>query len=62
MTSEQVLNFYMFQNLNFRFENENADMKYKEEDYIKYFNSPEPFNNDIFKKYVDEIRSIQKYI
>ena len=56
MTAEQVLNFYMFQNLNFRFENENADMKYKEEDYIKYLNSPNPLNKENFKKYVEEIR------
>ena len=55
-TAEQVLNLEMFQKLNFRFENENADMKYKEEDYIKYFNSPNPLNKENFKKYVEEIR------
>ena len=55
MTAEQVLNLDMFKNLNFRFENENADMKYKEDDYTKYFNSPNNFNKD-FKKHVEEIR------
>ena len=54
-TAEQVLNLNMFKNLNFRFENENADMKYKENDYTKYFNSPNNFNKD-FKKHVEEIR------
>ena len=56
MTAEQVLNLDMFKNLNFRFENENADMKYKEDDYTKYFNSPNPLNKENFKKYVEEIR------
>ena len=56
MTAEQVLNLKMFQNLNFRFETENADMKYKEDDYTKYFNSPNPLNKENFKKYVEEIR------
>ena len=56
MTAEKVLNLDMFQKLNFRFENENADMKYKEDDYTKYFNSPNPLNKENFKKYVEEIR------
>ena len=56
MTAEQVLDLDMFQNLNFRFETENADMKYKEDDYTKYFNSPNPLNKENFKKYVEEIR------
>ena len=56
MTAEQVLNLDMFQKLNFRFETENADMKYKEDDYTKYFNSPNPLNKENFKKYVEEIR------
>ena len=60
MTAEQVLNLKMFQNLNFRFETENADMKYKEDDYTKYFNSPNPLNKENFKKYVEEIR--EKFI
>ena len=57
MTSNQVINLPMFTNLNFRFEEENNDMKYKEEDYLKYLNS----TPDDFKKNIEEIRMVQKY-
>jgi len=52
MTSNQVINLKMFTNLNFRFEEDNNDMKYKEENYLKYLNS----TPDDFKKNIEEIR------
>lgn len=56
MTANQVINLPMFTNLNFRFEEENNDMKFKEEDYLKYMKS---VPND-FKKNIEEIR--EKFI
>jgi len=56
MTSNQVINLKMFTNLNFKFEEDNNDMKYIEDDYLKYLNS----TPDGFKKNIEEIR--QKFI
>ena len=56
MTANQVINLPMFTNLNFRFEEENNDMKYKEKDYLKYLNS----TPNEFKKNIEEIR--EKFI
>ena len=55
-TSNQVINLEMFTNLNFTFEKDNNDMKYKEENYLKYLNS----TTDGFKKNIEEIR--EKFI
>ena len=52
MTTNQVINLEMFTNLNFRFEGENNNMKFKEEDYNKYMNSS---IND-FMENIEEIR------
>ena len=56
MEVDEVINLKMFKNLNFRFEEENNNMKYRQEDYNKYLTST-PIN---FKKNIEEIR--EKFI
>ena len=56
MKVDEVINEKMFKNLNFRFEEENNNMKYRQEDYDKYLTST-PIN---FKKNIEEIR--EKFI
>ena len=56
MKVDEVINKKMFKNLNFRFEEENSNMKYRQEDYDKYLTST---SND-FKKNIEEIR--EKFI
>ena len=56
MKVDEVINKKMFINLNFRFEEENNNMKYRQEDYDKYLTSTP--NN--FKKNIEEIR--EKFI
>jgi serine/threonine protein kinase len=53
---DEVIKLKMFTNLNFRFEEENNNMKYRQEDYDKYLTSTP--NN--FKKNIEEIR--EKFI
>ena len=52
MKVDEAINKKMFKNLNFRFEEENNNMKYRQEDYNKYLTSTP--NN--FKKNIEEIR------
>jgi len=56
MKVDEVIDLKMFTNLNFRFEEENSNMKYRQEDYDKYLTSTP--NN--FKKNIEEIR--EKFI
>jgi serine/threonine protein kinase len=56
MKVDEVIKEKMFTNLNFRFEEENNNMKYRQEDYDKYLTSTP--NN--FKKNIEEIR--EKFI
>ena len=56
MKVDEVIKEKMFTDLNFRFEEENNNMKYRQEDYDKYLTSTP--NN--FKKNIEEIR--EKFI
>lgn len=56
MKVDEVIKEKMFKDLNFRFEEENNNMKYRQEDYDKYLTSTP--NN--FKKNIEEIR--EKFI
>ena len=56
MKVDEVIKEKMFTDLNFRFEEENNNMKYRQEDYDKYLTST---SND-FKKNIEEIR--EKFI
>ena len=56
MKVDEVIKEKMFTDLNFRFEEENNNMKYRQEDYDKYLTSTS--NN--FKKNIEEIR--EKFI
>lgn len=56
MKVDEAIKKKMFTNLNFRFEEENNNMKYRQEDYDKYLTSTS--NN--FKKNIEEIR--EKFI
>ena len=61
MTAQQVLDLPMFQELNFRFDKENSEIKFKGDDYNNYIYFPNNvFNEKIFKRNIEDIR--EKFI
>ena len=61
MTAQEVLNLPMFQKLNFRFDEENSEIKFKGDDYNNYIYFPNNvFNEKIFKRNIEDIR--EKFI
>jgi len=61
MTAQEVLNLPMFQELNFRFDEENSEIKFKGDDYNNYIYFPNNvFNEKIFKRNIEDIR--EKFI
>ena len=61
MTAQQVLDLPMFQELNFRFDKENSEIKFKGDDYDNYIYFPNNvFNEKIFKRNIEDIR--EKFI
>ena len=61
MTAQEVLNLPMFQELNFRFDKENSEIKFKGDDYNNYIYFPNNvFNEKIFKRNIEDIR--EKFI
>ena len=61
MTAQEVLDLPMFQELNFRFDKENSEIKFKGDDYDNYIYFPNNvFNEKIFKRNIEDIR--EKFI
>lgn len=61
MTAQEVLDLPMFQELNFRFDKENSEIKFKGDDYNNYIYFPNNvFNEKIFKRNIEDIR--EKFI
>ena len=60
-TAQEVLNLPMFHELNFRFDKENSEIKFKGDDYNNYIYFPNNvFNEKIFKRNIEDIR--EKFI
>ena len=61
MTAQEVLKLPMFRELNFRFDKENSEIKFKGDDYNNYIYFPNNvFNEKIFKRNIEDIR--EKFI
>jgi serine/threonine protein kinase len=60
MNAQKVINLQMFKDLNFRFEEENSEMKFKENDYNNYMYFPNGYKANIFKRHIEDIR--EKFI